>query len=319
MSHRWQFVHTTRGKRSAALLALAAVLLVGLVYAGHGRAATTSCPGTFRVLHNDKIGKFSLPGGPYTIKATNISCSSASSLFTTFLNDWDGRLPGGWRTVIKGVGNGGFTGPRGQSFTVQKAGSGGGGATGLVCSQRFVLKQNDRIGALVMKKGQYIIDRLGPLSPSCSADAKLLSQFLMDFDGVLPGGWVVLADDGTFVRGSVSYGFRVEPAPSNNGGGGNNYPTKTTRCPATFRVLHNDQIGALKFPAGNYWVSIYKGTGITCPQSSRLFASFLQRTDGKLPPPWVISVSTGSFRKGNRSPFGFVAKPAFNVGHSTHA
>jgi hypothetical protein len=319
MFDRSQFVHRTWGKRSVAVLALAAVLLVGLVSASHGRAATTSCPGTFQVLHDDKIGKFSLPGGPYKITATNISCSSASSLFTTFLNDWDGNLPGGWRTVIKGVGNGGFTVPRGQSFTVQKAGSSSGGGTGLVCSQRFVLTQNDRIGALVMKKGQYIIDRLGPLSPSCSTDAKLLSQFLMDFDGVLPGGWVVLPDDGSFVRGSVSYGFRVEPAPDNNGGGGTDYPTKTTRCPATFQVLHNDQIGALKFPAGNYWVSIYKGTGITCPQSSQLFASFLERTDGKLPSPWVISVSTGSFRKGNGSPYGFVAKPAFNVGHSTHA
>jgi hypothetical protein len=319
MSDRSQFVHTNWGKRLAAPLALAAVLLVGLVYASHGRAATTSCPGTFQVLHDDKIGTFSLPGGAYKIKATNISCSSTSSLFTTFLNDWDGKLPGGWRTVIKGVGNGGFTGPRGQSFTVEKTGSSGGGGTGLVCSRRFVLKQDDRIGALVMKKGQYIIDRLGPLSPSCSADASLLSQFLMDFDGVLPGGWTVLPDDGTFVRGSVSYGFRVEPAPNNNGGGGSNYPTTTTRCPAAFRVLHNDQIGILKFPAGNYWVSIYKGTGITCPQSSQLFASFLARTDGKLPPPWVISVSTGSFRKGNGSSFGFVAKPAFNVGHSTHA
>ena len=318
MSDRSQFIRTTWGKRAAAVLALTAVLLVGLVYAGAGRAATTSCPGTFQVLHNDRIGKFVLPAGPYTMTATNISCSSASSLFTTFLNDWDGKLPGGWRTVIKGVGDGGFTGPRGQSFTVKRAGSSGGAGTGLVCSQRFVLKQDDRVGALVMKKGQYIIDRLSPLSPSCSADAKLLSRFIMDFDGVLPGGWVVLPDDGTFVRGSVSYGFRVEPAPDNNGGRGTNYPTQTTRCPATFRVLHNDQIGALKFPAGNYWVDIYEGTGITCPQSTQLFASFLQRTDGKLPPPWVIDVSTGSFRKGTGSRYGFVAKPAFNVGHSTH-
>jgi hypothetical protein len=319
MSDRSRFVHTISARCSAALLALAVVLLVGLVFAGHGGAATTSCPGTFEVLHNDKIGKFSLPGGPYAIKATNVGCSSASSLFTTFLNDWDGKLPGGWRTVINGVGNGGFTGPRGQSFAVRKTGASGGGGAGLVCSQRFVLKQNDRIGALVMNKGQYIIDRLGPLSPSCSADAKLLGQFLMDFDGVLPGGWVVLPDDGTFVHGSVSDGFRVEPAPGSNGGGGSSYPAATTRCPATFRVVHDDQIGALKFPAGNYWVSIYKGTAITCPQSSQLMASFLERTDGKLPPPWVINVSTGSFRKGNGSPFGFVAKPAFNVGQSTHA
>ena len=77
--------------------------------------------------------------------------------------------------------------------------------------------------------------------------------------------------------------------------------------------MNNDRIGALRFLAGNYWVSIYKGTGITCPKSSKLFASFLQRTAGKLPPPWVINVSTGSFRRGSNNPYGFVAKPAFKV------
>ena len=39
----------------------------------------------------------------------------------------------------------------------------------------------------------------------------------------------------------------------------------------------------------------------------------MQRTEGKLPPPWVIKVSTGSFRRGNNSPNWFGAKPAFNV------
>jgi hypothetical protein len=189
-------------------------------------------------------------------------------------------------------------------------GSGGGG-NGLVCPRRFVLTQNDRIGPLVMKKGRYIIDRLGPLAPTCAKAARLLTQFLMDFDGVLPNGWILLPNDGTFVRGSVSYGFRVEPASS--GGGGNHYPAKTVRCPAAFRVVHNDRIGALRFPAGSYWVSIFKGTGISCSQASKLFASFLARPDGKLPRPWVISVATGSFRKGASSPYGFVAKPAFNV------
>jgi hypothetical protein len=311
MPDRSKFVRATARQRIAWLLAVAAVLLVGLRYADLGRAAAVSCPGTFQVQHNDRIGKLSLPGGLYTIKATKISCAASSQLFTQFLNDWDGRLPGGWRPTVQGVGHGTFVGPRGQSFVVQRSASGGGGSSGLVCSKRFALKQNDRIGPLVMKKGLYIIDRLGPLAPSCATDATLLKQFLTDFDGILPGGWTLLPDDGTFVRGSVSYGFRVEP--TSGGGGGNRYPTKTLRCSATFRVVHNDRIGALRFPAGPYWVSIYKGTGITCPQASKLFASFLQRSDGRLPAPWVINVSTGSFRRGKSSPFGFVAKPAFDV------
>jgi hypothetical protein len=68
---------------------------------------------------------------------------------------------------------------------------------GLVCSQRLALTQNDRIGPLVIKKGHYLIDRLGPLSPSCTQAFSLLQGFLMDFDGVLPNGWTLRANDGT--------------------------------------------------------------------------------------------------------------------------
>jgi hypothetical protein len=163
----------------------------------------------------------------------------------------------------------------------------------------------------VIKKGRYILDRLGPLSPTCSQAISLLDGFLMDFDGVLPNGWVLLPDDGAFVRGSVTYGFRLEPDPDS--GGGTRFPTQTTRCSATFRVVHNDRIGALSFPAGPYWVSIFKGSNITCPQSTQLLAAFLQRPNGRLPRPWVIDVATGSFRRGRSSQYGFVAKPAFNI------
>jgi hypothetical protein len=296
---------------AALVLALAAILIFCLAHATAGRAATVTCPGTFQVEHNDRIGRLSLPAGAYNIRATGVSCAAASQLFTQFLNDWDGRLPGSWRTTVRGVGQGIFANPRGQAIDVQRAG-GGTGAGGLVCGQRLVLTQNDRIGPLVIKKGRYIIDRLGPLSPSCAQATSLLKGFLMDFDGVLPNGWTLLPNDATFVRGSVNYGFRLEPDP-NHGGGGNRFPTRTTRCPATFRVVHDDRVGALSFAAGRYWVSIYKGSNITCPQSTRLFAAFLQRTDGKLPKPWVIDVPTGSFRRGTSSAFGFVAKPAFNA------
>jgi hypothetical protein len=297
---------------SAVVLALAAVVVVCLGRAISGQAATVSCPATFQVEHNDRIGALSLPGGPYSVRATGVSCAAASQLFVQFLNDWDGRLPGSWRTTVQGVGRGTFTGPHGQAFAVQRAGGGPGVGNGLVCGQRLALTQNDRIGPLVIKKGRYLIDRLGPLSPSCAQAFALFQGFLMDFDGVLPNGWTLLANDGTFVRGSVSYGFRLEPDPT-PGGGGSRFPTRTTRCSATFRVLHNDRIGALPFPAGPYWVSINKGSNITCPQATQLFASFLQRTDGSLPSPWAIDVATGGFRRGSSSPYGFVAKPAFNV------
>ena len=297
---------------AALVLALAAIVSLCLAHASTGRAATVSCPGTFQVEHDDRIGSLSLPAGAYNIRATGVSCAASSQLFVQFLNDWDGRLPGSWRTTVRGVGRGTFTGPGGQAFVVQRGGGGADGGGSLVCSQRFVLTQNDRIGPLVIKKGRYIIDRLGPLSPSCAQDASLLQGFLMDFDGVLPNGWTLLPNDATFVRGSVSYGFRVEPDPD-QGGGGKSFPTQTVRCPATFRVLHDDRIGALPFPGGPYWVSIYKASNVTCQQATQLFASFLQRTDGTLPKPWVINVATGSFRRGTSSPYGFFAKPAFNA------
>jgi hypothetical protein len=297
---------------AALVLALAAILIFCLAHATPGRATTATCPGTFQVQHDDRIGSLSLPAGTYNIRATGVSCAAASQLFVQFLNDWDGRLPGSWRTTVQGVGQGTFTGPRGQAFAVQRAGGGTGGAGGLVCGQRLVLTQNDRIGPLVIKKGRYIVDRLGPLSPSCAQATSLLKGFLMDFDGVLPNGWTLLPNDATFVRGSVSNGFRLEPDP-NQGGGGNRFPSSTMRCTATFRVVHDDRIGALSFPAGPYFVSIYKGSNITCQQATQLFASFLQRTDGKLPKPWVIDVASGSFRRGASSAFGFVAKPAFNA------
>lgn len=71
---------------------------------GHPVAHTGSrCAGTFRVLHDDRIGPLSFPKGSYLIyipRKSRVSCSSASSLFTKFLSRPDGSLPGGWS--IKG-------------------------------------------------------------------------------------------------------------------------------------------------------------------------------------------------------------------------
>ncbi len=78
----------------------------------------TLCPGTFRVLHNDRIGVLTLPKGRYTItrlSLTGPSCGRASQLFTNFLdNDFDGILPRPWGldpqtgTFRRGAGNFGF-------------------------------------------------------------------------------------------------------------------------------------------------------------------------------------------------------------------
>jgi hypothetical protein len=70
-------------------------------------------------------------------------------------------------------------------------------------------------------------------------------------------------------------------------------------CPS-FRVLHDDRIGAAVLPAGNYEIGVK--AGISCQEASKLFARFLQDWDGKLPSPWkVIAEESGkaSFERGN--------------------
>lgn len=70
-------------------------------------------------------------------------------------------------------------------------------------------------------------------------------------------------------------------------------------CPS-FRVLHNDRIGAANLPAGTYEVSVK--AGLSCEEASKLFARFLQDWDGNLPKPWrVVAEEAGkaSFTRGN--------------------
>jgi hypothetical protein len=69
-------------------------------------------------------------------------------------------------------------------------------------------------------------------------------------------------------------------------------------CPS-FKVLHNDRIGAANLPAGNY--TITTDTGLSCQAASQLLARFLQDWDGNLPKPWrVVAEGTGkaSFTRG---------------------
>src|SRR5512134_4015339 len=69
-------------------------------------------------------------------------------------------------------------------------------------------------------------------------------------------------------------------------------------CPSTFHVLHDDRIGQISLPAGQYRVTV---TGVTCPAASDLFARFLQDWDGVLPRPWTGTspgAGTATFRRG---------------------
>lgn len=75
-------------------------------------------------------------------------------------------------------------------------------------------------------------------------------------------------------------------------------PASAATCPS-FRVLHDDRIGAASLPAGNY--SVTTDSGLSCQSASQLFTRFLQDWDGNLPKPWrVVAEGSGkaSFTRG---------------------
>ena len=177
---------------------LVALALAGTCWAcasaSSASAQTTgaaTCPGTFNVLHNDSVGALYLPAGPYVItvlNASTLSCSDASELFREFLEDYDGRLAGGWRVDPSTAT---FT-RRSQGFRVTA------GAptpptppSKRVCSSYFTILHNDHIGSFAIRKGRYRITLLSVGRISCAQASDDLARFLQDFDGILPRPWFV--------------------------------------------------------------------------------------------------------------------------------
>jgi hypothetical protein len=86
--------------------------------------AATSCQGIgFTVLHNDRSGGLVLPAGPYKVSSPDFSCKTASSYFTTFLDKYQGPIPG-WTGTQLGHGYGTYTNnATKQYFTVKYVGA----------------------------------------------------------------------------------------------------------------------------------------------------------------------------------------------------
>jgi hypothetical protein len=113
--------YVTRPRPLTAILAgvLASAVLAGPAAAAPGDRVV--CPGTFQVLHNDKIGKLELPAGAYRITVRRMSCPDASDKFRRFLNIPSGNLPDNWevrpnKAKFRNTVNG-------QSFRVKRTGS----------------------------------------------------------------------------------------------------------------------------------------------------------------------------------------------------
>ncbi len=295
-------------KTLAALLLSAAAIAAAPAAAS---AAPVACPATFSVLHDDQIGTLLVPAGAYQLTVSDpalLPCAHAADLFRQFLEDFDGKLPSPWRLDAA---TSTFSGAAGISFSIATASTPSGGegqhpATGLRCPGVFQVMHNDHIGVFKVPAGSYTVTLLsaGPLT--CDQAMSNFARFLSDYDGRLQGLWLLDWQNGTFIRGTWRVGFRVEPAVNPLPG-----PTPSSgglRCPATFRVLHNDRIGALAIPRGRYWVTRTSAASPSCAATTRLLAGFLQRPDGGLPRPWRLQATTGTFLRPSGA--GFSIKPA---------
>lgn len=211
-------IHTRRAAVVAvALLATALAILM----TSDRAAASTKCPDAFQVLHNDHIGKLSLRKGSYTITVKNenkLSCQRAAKLFTEFLNDFDGKLPDGWKVKVR---QSGFVKNARKAFFVKRAGpSGSGGGGGgrhparneKICPGTFQVQHNDHIGRLQLPKGAYKITVIKKHRITCQRASRLFTKFLDDPDGNLPHRWKLDVQSATFLRKGQGYGFRVKQA-----------------------------------------------------------------------------------------------------------
>jgi len=164
------------------------------------------------------------------------------------------------------------------------------------CPATFQVLHNDRIGAMSLPAGAYYVT-VNKLS--CSQASTLFADFLQDYDGDLPYPWRGNASAKSFTNGSASFSVKLAspapPAPPT--------PGNVVTCPGTFSVLHNDRIGSVAFPQGQYVMKIQRG--LTCSQAASQFALFLDNPKG-VNAPWTLTgtAANASF-KDNMGGFAF--------------
>ena len=171
----------------------------------------------------------------------------------------------------------------------------------------FRLLHNDKINRVSFPTGPYQLVNSGM---SCSQSATYFKQFLEA--GKVAKGWQVKNLSGnrkrfTRLGTNPTVDFQAtpvsDPTPTPTPGG--------LTCPGTFRVLHNDQIGAMKLPAGSYTIKLasHDTPGLNCKVASNEFAYFLDNDwNGVLPRPWKMNVGAKSFYMNNTPSDGFSVK-----------
>lgn len=293
--------------RPLALAAVAAFTLLLLALGARtpdpARAAEVACP-KFRVMHNDRIGAVSFPAGYYDVTLLNgsrLTCAESTKLFVEFLQDWDGRLRKPWVLTQRGkdrifsAGRGSDLGFRARPSS--GGGGGGGGGTSASCPGYFTVLHDDSIGSFKVPRGNYRITLIDSSRFTCAKAVRRFQEFLLDFNGKLPRSWRLSKASATFYKPknprvgfNINRAYGPSPSPDRN--------RKYARCPGTFQVMHNDRIGALYLPKGPYYIFVGTRRTLTCGAASDLFREFLNRPDGKLPPPWNLNARKARFRAG---------------------
>jgi hypothetical protein len=310
-------------RRPLLLAATLSAVLACLAPAAGAQVAAPSqpagCP-SFQVLRNDRIGALALPAGAYAMTVgtpATLTCAQAADLFRQFLQDFDGRLHGGWRVdaATSSFSRAGGT----QAFSV----SAGVPSTPLTpavipsgedCPGTFAVVHDDRVGTLAIPAGAYTITLVASGRMTCAQAVASFASFLRDYDGRLPGAWTLDPETGTFLRGSANVGFRIEPAAPAPASPGAQVaplplPLGGAPCPGTFRVLHDDRVGRLTLSAGRYLVAPLSNSSLSCADTSSLLRRFLAAAGDRLPAPWTVSRATGTFTRGRGSDVGFRVKP----------
>ncbi len=179
-----------------------------------------------------------------------------------------------------------------------------GTATAAVTCGQFRVMHNDHIGSVKFPAGPY---KMVASQMTCAQVTKTFQQFLNRPAGNLPKPWKVKLLSGErrrFTKVGTKVDFQATRVKDPT-------PTPGVPCPGTFRVLHNDQIGAMKLPAGRYTISLlsHNTPGLNCASASNEFAYFLNHdSGGVLPRPWKMNVSAKSFWMSPSTTDGFKVK-----------
>lgn len=158
----------------------------------------------------------------------------------------------------------------------------GASAKAVVACPDFTILHNDRIDNLSLPHGRYEVKAK---RIPCERTTQLLQKWLQK--GQTTGRWSS-EPPGIFSKGSKW--FRIDREGTGGGGGGGG---GRTVCPGTFRVLHNDRIGQLQVPAGEYRITTRR---MSCSDASDEFARFLDFPSGNLPSPWQLRPLKAKFR-----------------------